>query len=72
MTSACRSCGAEILWVLTANQKRMPVDALPVENGNLVLDPANGDVPHVRVVKAGEGTHVSHYVTCPQREEWRK
>ena len=37
----CRSCGSPIVWTITANGKRMPVDADPVEvrNGFELVDP---------------------------------
>lgn len=67
--SACRSCGAEIIWVVAAaSGKRMPIDAEPVAGGNLVL---NGDqVVYVEPTDAAR--YISHFVTCPQSAEWRK
>jgi len=41
----------------------MPVDAEPVENGNIQLTEF-GD--GVRVVAPGDGTHVAHFTTCPK------
>lgn len=29
-TSRCRSCGEPIIWTITSNGKRMPIDAEPV------------------------------------------
>ena len=37
MSDRCRSCGAQIFWAVTANGKRMPLDAQPHPEGNLVL-----------------------------------
>lgn len=31
--AVCRSCGAEILWTLTRNRAKMPLDRAPVEPG---------------------------------------
>jgi hypothetical protein len=63
----CSSCGAHIWWGRTVNHKRMPLDAQPVEDGNVVVDqdvntlialaedqPAGAPVPAVRVLKKGE------------------
>lgn len=36
--SECRSCSAAIIWAQTQKGKRMPVDAKPVENGNIRLE----------------------------------
>ncbi len=66
--SACRSCGARIVWAKTSTGKAIPVDADPVEHGNIVL--SSGGVAEVG--PAGSGTHVSHFATCPERDEWRK
>lgn len=35
--SVCRSCKAPVIWALTEKDKPMPVDAEPVEDGNIVL-----------------------------------
>lgn len=69
--SACRSCGAEILWCeATVTGRRMPIDPEPSPIGNLVLVHGgrfrvadNDDVPPL---------HLSHFATCPQANEWRK
>lgn len=72
MSAACRSCGASIVWAITAAGKRMPVDAAPSPAGNLVLE---GDA--VRVVPSADmfdkrPRHTSHFVTCPQAAQHRK
>lgn len=41
----CRGCGAKIEWVETPAGKRMPVDAEPTADGNIVID-ENG-IAHV-------------------------
>lgn len=71
----CRSCGAWILWARTfAGKSKIPLDAEPAaEKGNVVLTNrhlADGTVI-VEMVPPGQGTHVSHYATCPQADEWR-
>jgi hypothetical protein len=70
----CRSCGAEVVWAVTNAGKRMPVDAKPVADGNLLLtQPAQPGVPPVAIVVGkGKGTHASHFVTCPNSRTWRK
>jgi hypothetical protein len=55
----------------------MPLDAEPVENGNVVLDFAH-PIPEFTVlgpleVAVHDGSlYLSHFVTCPQSREWRK
>lgn len=73
--SACRSCGAAIVWaVSTSSGKRMPLDAEPTAQGNVILDSATE--PYSAVVQRGpiaDGSgHLSHFVTCPNAASWRK
>lgn len=78
--SACRSCDAEIVWTTDVDSgKRAPIDASPVEKGNIILTSGNNG-PESRVLTKAQlaarpttgGLYVSHFVTCPQRGEWRK
>ena len=57
-SSQCRSCKAVVYWVLTPAGKRMPVDC-DVDGGHepTIYEPGHG---------------VSHFSTCPDRDEWRK
>ena len=79
-SSNCRSCGAPIRWCVTdANRKRMPVDPDPVEDGNVWVmrveqgTPIIGVALHGSAVPASEALrYVSHFVTCPDRDEWRR
>lgn len=80
----CRSCEAEIVWTITENGRRMPVDAKPSKKGNilLVVRPTS-DIP-LAVYLAGaqiaafDGSlqrhrlHTSHFVTCKDARKWRK
>jgi len=54
----CRSCSAEIKWLLTAKGKNMPVDVIPVkvklDNGNTF------------------DAYESHFSTCPNADQHRK
>lgn len=62
----CRSCQAPVIWARTKNGKAIPIDAEPADSGqkpNLKLLPGNPVA--AEYVGAGEGTHVSHFVTCP-------
>ncbi len=81
-TAVCRSCGAKIIWTLTAKGTRMPVDAEPVKNGNLVIEKIDepfraherGEVNNYRsrAVMVGEGDRVSHFATCVNADAHRK
>lgn len=57
-SGTCRSCGAAVVWTVTAAGRRMPMDANPTLQAALVGPP--------------QPTYVSHFATCPQAETWRK
>lgn len=67
--STCRSCGAEILWAVTANGKRMPLDAQPVPGLFAIRDLPGHDPeatsPPISVYR-------SHFATCPNADQHRK
>lgn len=79
--SACRSCGAAILWARTKNGKAMPLDAEPTPEGNVVLTgevvpSARGAVPICEVLAGpdlfGAPLRMPHHATCPQADKWRR
>lgn len=76
--SVCRSCGAPILWAQTVNDRRIPIDADPVDDGNLVLTYPSPGTALALVVDPAQTTlgdpprYISHYVTCPDADSWRK
>lgn len=63
--SKCRSCGAEIVWALTANGKRAPFDAKPITT--TPLKPIDS---HEYLAGVSVRGYVSHFVTCPQSRSW--
>ena len=71
--ASCRSCGAEILWVKMESGKNMPVDADPVDDGNLLVD-WNALLAHV-IPKGADYSGLrfkSHFSTCPNAKQHRK
>ena len=75
----CSTCSASIIWVVTAGGKKMPINTLPVDNGNIIFDGPNPD--SVRVLKkteqgdlflAGKQRFVSHFATCKFARQHRK
>jgi hypothetical protein len=76
----CRSCQAPVRWAITAsNGKRMPLDPAPVTDGNVWIDHIEAGTPVVNVGLSHDDvprniplTYVSHFVTCPDRDSWRK
>lgn len=65
-TDRCRSCGAEIVWLVTKKGKRIPVDA---ETVDLELD----ELPVFEPRRSLMWTvaHRSHFATCPEADTWR-
>lgn len=72
--SSCSKCYAAIRWAKTPKGKSIPIDAMPSEDGkaNVVLSRDLLGDQLATVVKPGEGTHVSHFATCPYAKEFRK
>lgn len=71
--TACRSCGAPIIWAVSVHGKTMPLDAIPVLGGEFVLT-TEGQARPVDELWDGEGVprYRSHVVTCPNADEHRK
>lgn len=68
LTTTCRSCGARIEFVRTIKGNRIPLDLTSGPKANLVIN----DAGLVEYVKAGEGTRISHFVTCPDAARFRR
>ena len=62
----CRSCRAEIIWALTENGKRIPLDRKR-EKRFVLWDHPDGDFRAVMTE-----VYVPHFATCPQAGEWRR
>jgi len=77
--ATCRSCREPIRWVRTVNGKRMPLNPAPDPEGNVWIVGMEEGVPNVEVALTADGVpsnvpfrYVSHFVTCPDRDSWRK
>ncbi len=79
--SACRSCGAEIIWARTERGSKMPLDAEPSDNetlasGLFVLRDKNSHIGPLAIAAWGlEGTephYVTHFATCPHADQHRR
>ena len=79
--STCRGCGAPIVWIRTTAGKSMPCDAEPVlykarEGAAGKIVTPNGEVLSCDLdVGPDEATgigYISHFVTCPQAEQFRR
>jgi hypothetical protein len=69
-----------IVWAKTEHGKSIPVNPEPAENGNLILVSDRGVERTGEVSRYGRpvtalvrpnGTHVAHWVTCPDANKWR-
>jgi hypothetical protein len=81
--STCRSCGAKVIWARTATSgKPMPVDAEPVDGGNVLLSQVVAGVGTPTATVVGNTVqpsifgddgprYVSHFSTCPRADEHR-
>lgn len=77
----CSSCNARIIWTETVYGRRMPIDAAPVEDGNLRLElraERNGNTIIAHYDQASLfnsdawSRYVSHFATCKNAKEWRR
>lgn len=75
----CRACPALMLWVVDANTGgRQCLDPEPdLDRGNVALIGAGRCVTfgaaHARVLRwFGYRLHLSHFVTCPERDRFKK
>lgn len=80
----CKSCGAEIIWIKTANGKSMPCDAAGISYSvdlhpgakgeevlNLITD--RGTIVRTMFDPGGDKIgYTSHFATCPNANQHRK
>lgn len=75
-------CGAEIVWAITVNGKRMPVEAHPhPTHGNVYLDETAAGELRATVLPPGKARalraakqplHLSHFSQCPNADQYRR
>lgn len=77
MSARCGSCHSEIEWATSEAGRAIPIDAQPVDDGNLAVRRVGNEL-HSRVVKPDdelgpdEKRGVSHFATCPNANQHRK
>lgn len=70
VTATCRGCGRKILWARTEDGKAIPLDAVaPVYEAHEAESAERGDT---LIARRATTSYVSHFVTCPKRDEFRK
>jgi hypothetical protein len=72
--NVCRTCGAPIIWAVTQNGRRMPLDADPVASprGWFTIEGATASGDDLAVAVPSRPIFVSHFATCPQAAEHRR
>lgn len=68
--SACRSCGAAIIWAITPAGKRMPLDEATVTTGARYILPQHSQMCSPAL--GSDPGHEPHFITCPDAKKWRK
>jgi len=70
--SKCKSCGEPIVWAITTQGKAAPliVGHARNETKTIKLRTPAGATVEVNIISVPE-KH-SHFVSCPQRNQWRK
>lgn len=67
----CRSCDAPITWVQSVSGSWMPLEER--DGGGIVItSDLFGSQERAVVLAPGQGTHQSHFVSCPDAKEWRR
>ena len=79
--SKCKSCGAEIDWIVMKSGRRMPVDPEPVHfsidkinhSGDITLITADGmAVTGFKDMSSRLIGYLSHFATCPNADKHRR
>jgi hypothetical protein len=71
----CRYCPAEIMWAVTENGIRIPLDPSPSPKGNVMLEFQADGTPIATVVdpsKAVGQFWIAHFATCPGAQKARR
>jgi len=68
--ATCSACGAPVVWATTAGGKRIPLDAAPDPDGNVLLL-SDGTCSVVGQSKAGARRWIAHHATCTAVERQR-
>lgn len=78
-----KTCTADILWGYTTAGRRIPLNPVPVADGNaLLVDRDDHDRPIVRILKQAEmkqgelvplvgARYQTHWQTCPDEKSFR-
>ena len=69
----CFGCGARIRWAFTENARRIPLDDVTVDDGNVELEENLFSGQPIALVRGDGGRpYRSHFATCPKAAEFRR
>lgn len=72
----CRSCGAQIIWAVTQKNRNIPLDPVPVADGNITLEQRGAELAPLAIANAirapGILYYKSHFATCPNAANHRR
>jgi hypothetical protein len=78
----CDACQAFMLWAITPNGGKMPVDYRPSPQGNVLLLSPSGLGELLAITLSKEGLELArargldlrmpHHATCPEAERFRR
>ena len=75
--STCTACTARLLWCMTVNGRRMPLNERPAADGNVLVTMLPDGTIRGRVLTgddlpATEPAYVPHHRTCPAAADYRR
>lgn len=65
--STCKGCGKEIVWGITSDGKKIPLDPRPPVYS---FTPLVGETLNGLKVERMYNAHVSHFATCPKANDF--
>lgn len=77
--TTCASCGASIFWAVSANNSRMPINAEPDPEGNVLVSVSRSNPENKKCVVLkrdqarleGRRYFTSHFSSCPNAKKHR-
>ena len=72
--ATCKSCGKAIRWEKTTTGKAIPLDQVPVADGNVYMHDGRAHVLGAgdELIPSEGDRFVSHFATCTHASEHRK
>lgn len=71
-STPCRSCGAEMIWIMTPTGKPMPLSVASKEKRWRVVQGIESIAASAETRGYLEDTYISHFADCPNADDFRK